>query len=167
MPKDAPGQSDQKRDAPRKPRRKSDAPKDEDRQKVAKEVNDRMLQRKLTVAEINRLTGLSETTIHAVKRERGQPTKSTLALLSVVLGLPINYLYNTLHGRADENVVPESPLEKDLAQVVRGLAGIDTLRKDVSELKEGVSELKDVVCRMDGKVDVLSAERHASSGDVR
>jgi hypothetical protein len=56
--------------------------------------------------------------------------------------------------------VTESPLEKNLAQLVRGLADIDTLRDDVSELK-------DVVHRIDGKVDLAITGRHASSGDVR
>jgi hypothetical protein len=56
--------------------------------------------------------------------------------------------------------VTESPLEKNLAQLVRGLADIDTLQEDVSELK-------DVVRRIDGKVDVVIASQHASSGGVR
>ncbi|MBV9380991.1 MAG: helix-turn-helix transcriptional regulator [Streptosporangiaceae bacterium] len=167
MPKDAPEQSEQNKDAPKKPRRKKDAPKDEDRQAVGMAVTERMHQLGLTVAEINRRTGLSETTIYAVIQVTGQPTKSTLALLSAVLDWRINHLYNILQGRAHENVVTESPLEKNLAQLVRGLADIDTLRGDVSELKGDVSELKDVVHRIDGKVDVVIASRHASSGDVR
>jgi transcriptional regulator with XRE-family HTH domain len=155
------------KDAPKKPRRKKDAPKDEDRQAVGTAVTERMHKLGLTVAEINRRTGLSETTIYAVIQVTGQPTKSTLALLSAVLDWRINHLYNILQGKAHENVATESPLEKNLAQLVRGLADIDTLRGDVSELKEGVSELKDVVHRIDGKVDVVIAGRHASSGDVR
>jgi hypothetical protein len=59
-----------------------------------------------------------------------------------------------------ENVVTESPLEKNLAQLVRGLADIDALRGDVSELKEGVHGI-------DGNGDVVITGRHASSGDVR
>jgi transcriptional regulator with XRE-family HTH domain len=160
LPKDAPEQPEQKKDAPKKPRRKKDAPKDEDRQAVGMAVTERMHQLGLTVAEISRRTGLSETTIYAVIQVTGQPTKSTLALLSAVLDWRINHLYNILQGRAQENVVTESPLEKNLAQLVRGLADIDTLRGDVSELK-------DVVHRIDGKVDVVIASRHASPGDVR
>jgi transcriptional regulator with XRE-family HTH domain len=160
LPKDAPEQSEQEKDAPKKPRRKKDAPKDEDRQAVGAAVTKRIPQLGLTVAEINRRTGLSESTIYAVIQVTGKPTKSTLALLSAVLDWPINYLYNILQGRAHENVVTESPLEKNLAQLVRGLADIDTLRDDVSELK-------DVVHRIDGKVDLVITGRHASSGDVR
>jgi hypothetical protein len=160
LPKDAPEQSEQKKNAPKKPRPKKDAPKDKDRQAVGAAVTGRIHQLGLTVAEINRRTGLSESTIYAVIQVTGQPTKSTLALLSAVLDWPINYLYNILQGRAHENVVTESPLEKNLAQLVRGLADIDTLRDDVSELK-------DVVHRIDGKVDLVIAGRHASSGDVR
>lgn len=159
MPKDPLEQSEQKKNAPKKPRRKKDVPKDEDRQAVGTAVTERMHQLRLTVAEINRRTGLSETTIYAVIQVTGQPTKSTLALLSAVLEWRIDHLYNILQGRAHENVVAESALEKNLAQVVRGLADMDTLRADVSELK-------DVVYRIDEKVDVVIADRHASSGDV-
>jgi transcriptional regulator with XRE-family HTH domain len=153
------------KDAPKKPRRKKDAPKDEDRQAVGTAVTERMHQRGLTVAEISRRTGLSETTIYAVIQVTGQPTKSTLALLSVVLNWPINHLYNILQGRAHENVVTESPLEENLAQLVSGLADIDTLRGDVSELKGDVSELKDIVHRIDGKVDVVIAGVRESGPD--
>jgi len=147
LPKDAP---EQKKHAPKA------AAKYEDRQAVSAAVTERMHQLGLTAAEINRRTGLSETTIYAVIQVTGQPTKSTLALLSVVLDWRINHLYNILQGRAHENIVTESPLEKNLAQLVRGLAGIDTLQEDVSELK-------DVVRRIDGKVDVVIASQHASS----
>jgi hypothetical protein len=143
LPKDAP---EQKKRAPKA------AAKYEDRQAVSTAVTERMHQLGLTVAEINRCTGLSETTIYAVIQVTGQPTKSTLALLSVVLDWRINHLYNILQGRAHENVVTESPLEKNLAQLVRGLADINTLREDVSELKE-------VVRRIDGKVDVVIASQ--------
>jgi transcriptional regulator with XRE-family HTH domain len=142
------------KDAPKK-----DAPKDGGRQAVSAAVTERMRELGLTVAEINRRTGLSETTIYAVILIKGQPTKSTLALLSAVLDWRIPHLYNILQGRADENIVIESPLEKDLAQLARKLADIDTLRGDVSELK-------DVVYRIDGKVDVVIASRPASPGDV-
>lgn len=118
------------KDVPKQPRRKKDTPKDEDRRAVGKAVTERMRQRGLTVAEINRRTGLSETTIYAVIQVTGQPTKSTLALLSAVLNWRIDHLYNILWGRAHENVATESPLEENLAQVVRGLADIDTLRED-------------------------------------
>jgi cyanate lyase len=151
LPKDAPE---------RKQRAPKAAAKHEDRQAVSTAVTERMRQLGLTVAEINRRTGLSETTIYAVIQVTGQPTKSTLALLSAVLDWRINHLYNILRGRAHENIVPESPLEKNLAQLVSGLAGIGTLREDVSELKE-------VVHRIDGKVDVVLARRDAASGDVR
>lgn len=156
MPKDVP-----------KPGRKKDTPKDEDRRAVGKAVTERMHKRGLTVAEINRRTGLSETTIYAVIQVTGQPTKSTLALLSAVLNWRIDHLYNILWGKGHENVVTESPLEEKLAQVVRGLADIATLRGDVSELKGNVSELKDVVYRIGEKVDVVFADRHAAAGDVR
>lgn len=142
------------KDAPKKPRRKKDAPEDENRQAVGTAVTERMHERALTVAEINRRTGLSETTIYAVIQRTGRPTKSTLALLSAVLEWRINHLYNILQGRAHENVETESPLEKNLAQLVRGLTDIGTLRQDVSELK-------DVVYRIDEKVDVVIAGRHA------
>ena len=151
MPKDAP---EQKKHAPKA------AAKYADRQAVSAAVTERMHQLGLTAAEINRRTGLSETTIYAVIQVTGQPTKSTLALLSAVLDWRINHLYNILQGRAHENIVTESPLEKNLAQLVRGLADIDTLQEDVSELK-------DVVHRIDGKVDVVIASQHAPSGDVR
>jgi len=159
LPKDAPGQSEQEKDAPRKPRRKKDAPKDEDRRAVGATVTKRINELRITVAEINRRTGMSESTIYAVIQVTGRPTKSTLALLSAVLDWPIDYLYNILQGRAHENVVTESPLERDLAQLVRGLADIDTLR-------DNVSELKDVVYRIDEKVDLVIADQHASSGDA-
>jgi transcriptional regulator with XRE-family HTH domain len=139
---------------------KKDAPKDEDRQAVGATVTKRINQLGLTVAEINRRTGMSESTIYAVIQVTGRPTKSTLALLSAVLDWPINYLYNILQGRVHENVVIESPLERNLAQLVRALADIDTLRNDVSELKN-------VAYRIDGKVDLVIADQHASSGDVR
>ena len=142
------------KDAPKKPRRKKYAPRDEDRQKVGAAVTARISECGLTVAEINRRTGLSETTIYAVTQVTGQPTKSTLALLSAALDWPINHLYNILQGRGHENVVTESPLERNLAQLVRGLADIDALRGDVSELK-------DVVHRIDGKMDLVIASRHA------
>ena len=58
-------------DAPKNPRRKKDAPTDENRRNVAEAVTEGMAEHKLTVAEISRLTGLSETTIYAVtKRTR-------------------------------------------------------------------------------------------------
>jgi cyanate lyase len=152
LPKDAPEQK--KKHVPKA------AAKYEDRQAVSTAVTERMHQLGLTAAEINRRTGLSETTIYAVIQVTGQPTKSTLALLSAVLDWRINHLYNILQGRAHENVVTESPLEKNLAQLVRGLA-------DIGTLQENVSELKDVVHRIDRKVDVVIASQHASSGDVR
>jgi transcriptional regulator with XRE-family HTH domain len=145
LPKDAPEQ----KHAPKA------AAKQEARQAVSTAVTERMHQLGLTVAEINRRTGLSETTIYAVIQVTGQPTKSTLALLSAVLDWRLNHLYNILRGRAHENIVTESPLEKNLAQLVRGLADINTLREDVSELK-------DVVNRIDGKVDVVIASRDSS-----
>lgn len=155
MPKQAPEQPEQKKDAPKKPRRKKDAPKDEDRRAVGSAATERMNQLGLTVAEINRRTGLSETTIYAIINVTGQPTKSTLALLSAVLDWRIDHLYNILWGRAHENVATVSPLEENLAQAVRGLADIDTLRGDVSELK-------DVVYRIDEKMDVVFADRLAA-----
>lgn len=136
------------------------APKDEDRQAVSTAVTERMRHIGFTAAGINRRTGLSETTIYAVIQVTGQPTKSTLALLSTVLDWRIDHLYNILQGRAHANIATESPLEKSLAQLARGLADIDALRDDVSELK-------DVVHRIDGKVDVVIASQHAPSGDAR
>jgi cyanate lyase len=135
-----------------------DAPKEDDRRAVSTAVTDRMRELGFSVAEIRRRTGLSETTIHAVIQRTGQPTKSTLALLSAVLDWRINHLYNILHGRPHENVAPASPLEKNLAQLARRLADIDTLREDVSELK-------DIVHRIDGKIDVVIAVRDGSDGD--
>ncbi len=150
MSKDAPKQ--------RPKRKKKDPPKDENRRAVSTAVTERMGELGLTVTEINKRTGLSETTIYAVTQVTGLPTKSTLALLSVVLDWPINHLHNILWDRAHENTATESPLEENLAQLVRKLADIDTLRGDVSELK-------DVVHRIDEKVDVVIAGQHASAPD--
>jgi cyanate lyase len=136
------------KDAPER----NNAPKAAGRQAVSTAVTERMRELGLSVAEIRRRTGLSETTIHAVIQKTGQPTKSTLALLSAVLDWRINHLDNILHGRSQENVTLASPLEQDLAQLARGLANIDTLREDVSELK-------DIVHRIDGKMDVVISVR--------
>ena len=147
------------RDAPKKMQRKKDAPKGGDWQAVGPAVIERMQQLGLSVTAIRKLSGLSETTIYDVIQVRGRPRKSTLALLSAVLDWRIDHLDNILQGRAHENVMTESPLEKNLAQVIRGLADLNTLRADVSELK-------DVVHRIDGKVDIVIADRHAPSGDA-
>jgi len=118
---------------------------------------DRIHELGFTVAEISRRTGQSETTIHAVIQGKGQPTRSTLALLSAGLDWQIDHLDNILHGIPHEDAESASPLERNLAQLARGLAEIDTLREDVSELK-------DIVYRMDRKMDVVIAVQHASSG---
>jgi predicted transcriptional regulator len=138
--------------------KQKDALNADDRRAVSTAVTSRMRELGLTVVEINRRTGLSETTIHGVIQGNSKPTKSTLALLSVVLDWQIGHLYNILRGRPHENVTPDSPLERSLAQLASGLAGIDTLREDVSELK-------DIVHRIDGKIDVVIAVQHPSSRD--
>jgi transcriptional regulator with XRE-family HTH domain len=86
------------KDAPKK-----DAPKDGGRQAVSAAVTERMRELGLTVAEINRRTGLSETTIYAVILIKGQPTKSTLALLSTVLDWRIPHLYNQGHSEITDS----------------------------------------------------------------
>ena len=132
------------------------APKDDGRRAVSRAVTDRMHELGCTVAEISRRTGQSETTIYSVIQEKGQPTRSTLALLSAGLDWQIDHLDNILHGVPHENVVSPSPLEQNLAQLARGLTDIDTLR-------ENVSELKDIVHSIDRKLDVVIAIQHASA----
>jgi cyanate lyase len=116
--------------------------KDDNRRAVSSAVTDRMRELGITVAEIRRRTGQSETTIHGVIRGKGRPTKSTLTLLSVGLDWQRNHLDNILQGTPHKNAVPAPPLEGYLAKIARELADINTLREDVSELKE-------VVYRMD------------------
>jgi cyanate lyase len=135
-----------------------DAPEDGDRRAVSTAVTDRMRELGLTVVEINRRTGLSQTTLNDVIQVKGKATQSTLSLLSVVLNWQMDHLYNILQGRPHENVTPDSPLEENLAQLARGLVGIDMLREDVSELK-------DIVHRIDGKMDVVIAVQHPSPRD--
>jgi len=123
-------------------------PNDEGRQAVSMAVTERMRELGLTVAEVSRRAGLSETTIYKVIQVTGRPARSTLSLLSLLLNWPVDYLDNILDGRAHENIVTESPLENYLGQLARGLADINALRGDVSELK-------DVLGRIDGKIDVV------------
>jgi len=132
--------------------------KDDNRRAVSSAVTDRMRELGITVAEIRRRTGQSETTIHGVIQRKGRPAKSTLTLLSAGLDWQLNHLDNILHGRLHENVVPASPLERYLAEIAHVLTDINTLREDVSGLKE-------IVYRMDEKMDVLIAVKHRSSGD--
>jgi hypothetical protein len=173
LSEDAPERRD---DAPKRkgaPRRKRDVPKREDRRAVGVAVEDRIKELGTTAVEIHRQTGLSETTIGSVIHGNGPLVKSTLALLSAVLKWRMDHLYNILHGRAHENVALESPLEESLAELARGLAGIDTMRKDVSALKNDVSELKsDVrgikndVHQIGGQIDLVIKAQHGSGDDA-
>src|ERR1700753_1965702 len=119
---------------------------------------DRLRELGYTVAEISRRTGQSETTIHGVIRGKGQPTKSTLALLSAALDWPIDYLDNILKGTPQRNAVSLSPLEQNLAQLARKLTDIDTLR-------ENVSELTDIIHQIDKKMDIMIAVHHDPAQD--
>jgi transcriptional regulator with XRE-family HTH domain len=136
----------------------ADTPEDYNLGAVSKALTDRIDELGLTAAQICKRAGMSETTIHKIIQMKGPASKSTLALLSLMLGWQESHLHNIMLGKPNENAVPASPLEENLAQLARGLADIDTLRVDVSELKQ-------IVHRIDGKIDVVIAIRHDSPGE--
>jgi transcriptional regulator with XRE-family HTH domain len=59
---------------------------------VGDAVEARMVARKISTAGLARKTGLSETTIRAVRKGRGNPQRVTLSVLSTGLGWPPDYL---------------------------------------------------------------------------
>jgi transcriptional regulator with XRE-family HTH domain len=127
-----------------------------DRQAVGWAVRERMAQLGFSTAELARRSGLSETTIRDIMQGTSRNNKSTLVAISAVLSWPPDYLVNILHGDADKNVAPESPLETYLAKLALGLAEIGALREDIAGLKE-------IVDRIDKKLDVMSEARGSSA----
>ena len=130
-----------------------DAPEDSHWAAVGQAVSERMTELGFSQAEVTRRSYLTDNTIRDIMQGARSPHKSSLAVIAVVLGWPLDYLVNILHGEADKNLVPESPLESHLADLAHGLAEIGALREDVAGIK-GLVE------RIDEKIDVaIEAQR--------
>jgi transcriptional regulator with XRE-family HTH domain len=127
---------------------------------VGRVVSRRMSQLGISTAELARRVRSSETTIRDIARGIGQHNESMLVAISAVLDWPTDHLVNVLAGEADENVSPESRLEKHMEKLVNEFAEVGALRGDIAGLR-------DVVHKMDKKINVLIESLHSPRGGLR
>ncbi len=124
-----------------------DVPTAEGRAEVARVVNARVAELRLSTAELARLTGLAVNTVRGVREARGKYNKSTLVVLSAVLGWDPQHLDRVLHGEAHENAITRSSMRTHFAELARRLAETSAQMQDVAGLPENV-------IRIDGKIDI-------------
>jgi len=67
---------------------------------VGVKLRERMAERKMTTAELGRRTGMSGTTIRALRKGSGVRTGANLVALSAVLGWPPQYLREVASGKS-------------------------------------------------------------------
>jgi len=136
-----------------------DAPRGDGRQAVGSAIRDRVRDRRLSVPEIMKRSGLSENIVRdMVDGENSHNKSSWVALCGALEFLPASFL-KVLDGKADVSVLAESPMEQRLAQMVSELAEIGALREDVDVLK-------DVVYRIDKKIDIIISDRDSAGGGL-
>lgn len=102
---------------------------------VGEAVRSRMLELKMSKAELARQTGLSETTIRYIGQPGARHNISALVAISAALRWRHDYLTNILHGEPHKNVLIKPPPWQ-------------ALRAEVAELRKTVHE-------MDKKLDAL------------
>ena len=84
----------------------------EDWEAVGLHVRARMTERKVTTAELARVTAVSETTIRSVRKGTGPHRKYMLVAISAALGWPPRYLHEVLAG-SEEELTPGTPHATD------------------------------------------------------
>ena len=128
----------------------------EDWSAARKAMLDRMAKKGISVAELTKNTGQSETTI----RSLGNPTqanKSTLALISVMLGWKHDHLWNIVRGEPEKN--SGSTMEIAYARTLRQM-------KEYNALKSAIAALHDSLHEVDEKITQLMTAQDDAEGDA-
>jgi hypothetical protein len=126
---------------------------------VESAVRERMLNRKMSTAQLARETRLSETTIRYLS---GGGNKSTLVAISAVLGWHYNHLINILHGEPEKNArVPANSQDPAVplpdTRIENLLRTDSSVREELRSVREEVADLRAIVHAIDGKIDALIA----------
>jgi lambda repressor-like predicted transcriptional regulator len=144
----------------------------EDWPAVDEAMKARMLQRGMSVAQLARETGLSETTIRSVGKD-GSGTESPLVAIAAVLDWPLDWLRSILHGEPEKNAQEpaetpdssESVIEPRFKKLLRTELG--PVKKDVAALRDivdrDVAALRGIVDRIDQKIDRIIQDRPAGT----
>lgn len=121
-------------------------PTGEDWLAVGQALRERMAAEGISVAQLARITGQSETTIRYLREPAKRYNKSTLTVISLALGWRHDHLWNILHGEAHKNT--ESPLETLYEKRLRQMnefgvlkSAIDTLHDSIHVVAEGIGRL--------------------------
>jgi lambda repressor-like predicted transcriptional regulator len=137
-----------------------DAQGSEDWAAVSRAVTARLGERGMSIAQLARESGLSETTIRYIANGR---TDSMLVAISAVLGWRYDHLRNILHGEPDKNT-------QDLGEAAEPADSLaepyfeSQLRAELGSVRAEVAGLRDVVYRIDEKIDVIIQAQHADPG---
>lgn len=133
-----------------------DALEDGDWAAVGQAVTERLSELHMSLSYLARETGLSQTTIRYLGTPTRKHNKSTLVVISVVLGWRYDHLINILLGKPGKNIrnPGNSPLEAYFENL---------LRAEVGPMREEVAELVKAVNGMGKKIDVLYQERQSGA----
>jgi lambda repressor-like predicted transcriptional regulator len=127
----------------------------EDWAAVSQAVTARLSERGMSIAELARESGLSETTIRYVGKGR---TESMLVAISAVLGWRYDHLRNILHGESHKN--PQAPQATEESGESLAEPHFEAqLRAGLGSVRDEVAGLRDIVYRIDEKIDVILEER--------
>jgi hypothetical protein len=142
-----------------------DAKGHEDWAAVDQAIKDRLRALRIPLAQLARESGVAENTIRYMAKETGG-TESPLVAIAAVLGWPLDYLRNILHGEPDKNVAvaaenpqsSESAMEAEFRKMLRTELG--PVKKDVAALRVDVHRIDEKIDRMtrnpDGGSDGLA-----------
>jgi len=101
-------------------------------------VRDRMRELGMSISELSRRSGLSQTTIRSVRRT-GQTNRAQLVAVSAALRWRFDYLTNIASGEPEKNVRINPPASVLVERVLR--AEIDPLKEQVRTLQETLAGL--------------------------
>jgi hypothetical protein len=149
-----------------------DANGHEDWPAVDRAIKARLLELEMPLAELARISAVSENTIRYMGKDEGG-TESPLVAIAAALKWRLDYLRNILHGEPEKNVqdpaetpdssesITESPLEKILR------TELGPVKKDVAALRgivdRDVAAIRGVVDQMDQKIDRIIQDQNSGT----
>jgi lambda repressor-like predicted transcriptional regulator len=139
-----------------------DAQGSEDWAAVSQAVTARLRERGMSIAQLARESGLSETTIRYIGNGR---TESMLVAMSAVLGWRYDHLRNILHGEPHKNVQSHEETPEPTESLAEPYFD-SQLRAELSTVKDEVAGLRDIVYQIDRKIDVIIQAQHISGTDA-